>query len=75
MTLATLAGAALWLIAARLIPSLRERHRGAAFWALVLTGVPMLGWVTLNFGPGAGVLGFALAVAALALGPRHPDYG
>lgn len=75
MTLATLAAAALWLVAARLIPALRARHRGGAFWTLVLTGVPLLGALTLHFGPGAGVLGFAVAIAALAFVPLKPDHG
>jgi hypothetical protein len=71
--LATFAVAAVWLLLACLLPWLRPHHRPRAFWALVATGVPVLGWLTLNWGPILGVAGFALGLAALFWPPRrHP---
>ncbi|MFN3273141.1 MAG: DUF2484 family protein [Paracoccus sp. (in: a-proteobacteria)] len=60
-----LAALALWLLAACAIPRLRLAHRGVAVWVLVLAGVPLLGWLTLRWGPGLGVLGFALGLLVL----------
>lgn len=71
MTLAVAAG---WLLMACLLPYLRPHHRPRAFWAMVATGVPVLGWLTLHWGPMLGVAGFALGLAALFWPPRrHGD--
>lgn len=67
----TLAVALGWLALACLLPLLRTRHRPRAFWALVATGVPVLGWLTLNWGPVAGVAGFTLGLAVLFWPPRR----
>lgn len=59
-----------WLCLACLVPMLAPRWRPRANWCLVTFGVPILGWLTLVWGPGIGVLGFALGL--LALGRRPP---
>ncbi|MDP5305549.1 DUF2484 family protein [Paracoccus spongiarum] len=69
--LITLAVAGGWLALACLLPMLRAVHRPRAFWALVATGVPVLGWLTLNWGPVAGVAGFAMGLAVLFWPPRR----
>lgn len=51
----------------RLYP--RQRARG--FWALVVVGIPLLGWLTLIAGPMAGILGLALGIGVLLRTPRH----
>ena len=61
-----------WLILARLARSLRRRQRQRALWALIATGVPVLGWLTLNGGPMAGVAGLAAGIAVLLRAPRRP---
>lgn len=64
-----------WLVLACLLPNLRAHHRPRAQWALVASGVPMLGWLTLNWGPMAGSAGFALGLAALLWPPRRQRRG
>lgn len=61
--------AAIWLAAACAVPFLRAPHRWGATWTLILAGVPLVGWLTLKFGPGAGVLAFALALLMLLKPP------
>ncbi|MCQ0970788.1 DUF2484 family protein [Paracoccus sp. TK19116] len=56
---------ALWALLAALMPLFGPRHRSAAWWLLVVAGVPLLGWLTLKWGPGIGVLAFALGALAL----------
>lgn len=63
-----------WLVLVWLIPLLRAPHRRAAFAAMVLTGVPLLGWLTLHWGPVVGVTGFALGLLALTRRSRHPRH-
>ncbi|VDS08117.1 hypothetical protein PARHAE_01300 [Paracoccus haematequi] len=54
-----------WLLLARLARTLRPRQRQRALWALIATGVPILGWLTYTCGPLAG-FGF-LTVGVLVL--------
>ena len=54
-----------WLILARLARSLRRRHRQRALWALIATGVPVLGWLTYTCGPWAGIVFLWVGVLAL----------
>ena len=65
----SLALALAWAGCACLVPFLRERHREPAQWALVVLVVPLLGWFTLRWGPGAGVLCGALAALVLIRPP------
>lgn len=44
-----------WLFLARLARGLRPRQRHRAVWALLVTGVPVLGWLTYACGPLAGL--------------------
>lgn len=58
----TVAGFAVWMCLAVLMPLMRLSHRSRMFWALFVTGVPILGWLTLYWGPTAGVGGFILGL-------------
>lgn len=58
-----------WLCLAWFVPLLTARRRAPANWSLVALGVPILGWLTLIWGPGIGVMGFALGL--LTLGRRR----
>ncbi|WP_312524888.1 DUF2484 family protein [Paracoccus sp. (in: a-proteobacteria)] len=59
----------LWAIAASLVPYVRLRWRGRAFWALVMIGVPVLGWLTFVTGPMIGLAAFAIGIVALLRAP------
>lgn len=59
----------LWLFAACLISLLVPPHRGRARAVLIAMGVPILGWLTLVWGPGIGVTTFTLGLLALVLQP------
>lgn len=54
-----------WLVAACLMTLLPARWHPRATWALVLAGVPALGWLTLLWGPGIGVAGLGLGLLIL----------
>nr|WP_256447741.1 DUF2484 family protein [Paracoccus marinaquae] len=64
--------AALWALLACLVPFWAERYRFHAFWVMVFLGVPVLGWLTLQWGPGVGVAAFALGLAILFWPPFRP---
>lgn len=67
--IAALALSAGWMIAACALPFLRQHQRGTGFWLLICAGIPLAGWLTLRWGPGAGVLAVALAVILLTRPP------
>ena len=69
--LVTLVGVLGWLVLATLQRRLQPRHRNRAFWTLILIGIPILGWLTLNGGPMAGVAGLAVGIAVLLWAPRR----
>ncbi|GGF68009.1 hypothetical protein GCM10011402_20530 [Paracoccus acridae] len=54
-----------WLLLARLARTLRPRQRQRALWALIATGVPILGWLTYTCGPLAGIGFLTLGVLVL----------
>ncbi|MFC3166793.1 MULTISPECIES: DUF2484 family protein [Paracoccus] len=54
-----------WLVLARLARTLRRRQRQRALWALVIAGVPILGWLTYTCGPWAGIGFLALGLLVL----------
>lgn len=66
-----LASLGLWLVLACAVPRLPLRGRALFIGALVLAGVPLLGWLTLRWGPGPGVLGFALGLLVLYRPPTR----
>lgn len=67
-----LAVTGLWLVLAGLaVTALPRRWHHRAARALVLAGVPVLGWLTLAWGPGPGVAGLAVGVPLLLLLGRH----
>ena len=61
----TLAIVCLWIIAACAAGMAPLRYHWRAAWALIGTGIPLLGFVTLTMGPVVGLL--ALASGALVL--------
>ena len=71
-----------WSLLASMIPLLPSRYRFSAFWAMIALGVPVLGWLTLHWGPGAGVAAFAFGLWLVLRQPmrdcsdgrhRHPQ--
>jgi hypothetical protein len=65
MTLSLIA-ALLWLVLANLLAMLpsRDNHWRRAYF-LIAIGVPLLGWVTYENGPVAGILALAAGVSIL----------
>ncbi|WP_234853596.1 DUF2484 family protein [Paracoccus everestensis] len=60
-----------WIVLAAIQRRLQARHRNRAFWALILIGIPVLGWLTLNGGPMVGVAGLAMGIVVLLRAPRR----
>ena len=58
-----------WLLLVVLAHWLPARYRQQAFWGLVALGVPILGLITLHWGPGVGIGAFAIGVCALFTRP------
>lgn len=74
--------AAGWVILALLAPFLGRRHQNGAFWITIVTGVPVLGWLTWAWGPGVGVGFFIIGMILLqrrcaprneSVPTRHPE--
>ncbi len=59
-----------WLLAALSLGFVPLRWRVATGWALAALGVPVLGWLTLGFGPFAGGAALATGLALLHFAPR-----
>ncbi|WP_246054922.1 DUF2484 family protein [Paracoccus gahaiensis] len=55
----------LWLVLACLVAQLPARWQLRATRALILAGVPALGWLTLLWGPGIGVAGLGMGLLIL----------
>lgn len=68
MALVAMAG---WLILARLAKGLRPRQRQRVLWALIASGVPILGWLTYILGPLAGVAFMFVGVLMLVRLPQR----
>ncbi len=64
-----------WLWLACRLPRLREPNRQRAQWVLIAFGVPILGWLTLNWGPMIGVASFAFGIVALVFPPGRRGGG
>ncbi|MFN6952541.1 MAG: DUF2484 family protein [Albidovulum sp.] len=58
--------AGLWAVAATLVAMLPSRnHHGRAAYGLVAAGIPILGWVTYESGPWAGLIILAAGASIL----------
>ncbi|MGY6410893.1 MAG: DUF2484 family protein [Alkalilacustris sp.] len=62
---------ALWAIAATAIVLLPRRAQRRGTVALVVAGVPLLGWLTLVHGPLAGLIGLIVGASML----HWPPFG
>ncbi len=62
---ASLLAACLWALGATLIAMGPTRWHWRAAWVLIGTGVPLLGWVTLQNGPWVGLLVLAGGMSVL----------
>lgn len=60
-----------WAVLACLLPIVPPRWSYPAIWALIVTGVPVLGWLTYLCGPGFGVLFLALGLSVLVWPPAE----
>lgn len=60
-----LIAACLWGLAASLIAMGPRRYHWPAAWALIATGVPLLGWVTFENGPVLGLMVLAGGLSVL----------
>jgi hypothetical protein len=58
--------ALVWVVAAFMARTLPERFHWFTAWALIATGIPLLGFITVQAGPVFGVVGLAVAGALLA---------
>ncbi|MBK4215255.1 DUF2484 family protein [Paracoccus caeni] len=67
--LLSLALPALWLLLVWIIPMLRAEYRRHALRAMVVVGVPILGWLTLYWGPIMGIGAFAVGLILLVTLP------
>ncbi|RMC36420.1 DUF2484 family protein [Paracoccus alkanivorans] len=67
--------ALLWVILASLQPRVTRRHQARSFWAVIFLGVPVLGWLTLHWGPVIGVAAFVLGLCLLLFQPLRPRRG
>ena len=68
LALAVVAG---WLLLVRLARTLGRRQRQRALWALVISGVPLLGWLTYACGPWAGIGFLSLGLLVLVRLPMR----
>ena len=58
--------ACLWLITANMVAMLPSRdHHWTAAYLLTAFGVPLLGWLTIEHGPVAGMLALAAGASVL----------
>ncbi|SIS66365.1 DUF2484 family protein [Paracoccus saliphilus] len=64
-----------WMVLAALLPRVAWRYRAPAFWGMIVMGVPVLGWLTLHWGPGIGVAAFAIGLCVLLFQPLRPRDG
>ena len=73
LALGAIVAAAAWLGLALTLPIVPKRRRADCFWLAVVVAVPLLGWLTYAWGPGAGLLGFAAGLLALCRCRRAVD--
>lgn len=65
----SLALALLWAAAAFCLPLAPRRRQGGLKIALIVAGIPVLGWVTYCCGPGLGMIALVLGFAVLLSAP------
>lgn len=61
--------ALLWGAMTCLLPLVPRRRQVPVFWASIILGVPVLGWLTFAMGPGVGVLAMGLGLLILVRSP------
>jgi hypothetical protein len=62
----SIVAACIWAVTATLIALLPSRdHHWRAAYGLIAAGIPILGWVTYENGPGAGLLVLAAGASIL----------
>lgn len=57
--------AGVWLAAALMLGYVPPVRRPAVAWGLAVLGIPVLGFLTYIWGPGLGVMGFAIGLMIL----------
>ena len=57
--------ALLWIVVASVAAVAMQRLRGGAVYVLILCGIPIVGWVTLQHGPWLGMGAVALGACLL----------
>lgn len=57
--------ACLWVVVAFVVGMLPQRFHWPAAWLLIATGIPLLGFVTLQTGPVLGLICFAAGASVL----------
>lgn len=60
--------ASLWALTATLVALAPRRFHWRGAWALIVTGVPLIGWITLEHGALVGLLCLAAGTSVL----RYP---
>ncbi|MRX51374.1 DUF2484 family protein [Paracoccus sp. S-4012] len=61
--------AAIWVGLTAAVGLVPAERRAGPFWAAALAGVPLLGWMTYVWGPGAGIATFLLGLLVLIRAP------
>ena len=67
----TLGLCGLWLVGALILPRLGDRRRNRILRLLIVLGVPLIGWVTLQAGPIAGLAGLGIGLLLLMRRPSR----
>lgn len=57
--------AAAWIVVACLVAMALRRQRSVAFVALIVLGIPVAGWITLQHGPVPGMAAVALGACLM----------
>lgn len=57
--------ALLWLFLTCFLPHRAPAGQSRSLAAMIVIGVPVLGWLTLHWGPGVGLCAFAAGLAAI----------
>lgn len=63
--------ACLWALCATVIAFAPRRFHLRGAWALIISGVPLIGWVTLDHGPLLGLLCLAGGISVLRYPAMH----